>query len=265
MSERLTPDALSRREIKGSQIHIINRPPVSPNELLGGAEALLAGELYKHVQAKNGGASEDIVRSAFYNKLTDNSHKYDPSILRWQTLRQNAAGNTTGVRLTGVEGYYAGSGLNQTEIVEDIAQRGAEVLQMLPRGLKRDVFQTLAGGKATFPALIWLSSEFGALLGKYRAMRSMNSEARRFRANLPDFPGSKIEYKGGVAFEQFTVPILADDEILHACNGGDIADPADPYGFMYQIGRVGHPLYRAILDCIDPGEFQHLQYKQAVW
>lgn len=265
MSERITPDVPTRRETKGSRIYITNRPPVTPSDLLGGAESFLAGELYKQVRAKQQDDSDAAIRGAFYSTLTEKSHKYDPNILRWQTLRQNAAGNSTGVRLTGMEGYYAGSGLSDIEIVEDIAQEGASILRAMPRGLRQDVFQTLSGGKPTFPAIFWLSAEFGAVLAKYRAKRTMNSEARRFRENLPDFPGNKIQYSDGTKLENYAVPILPDENILHACASKDICDPSHPYGFMYHIGRVGHPLYRTVLENLDPGEVSRLQYKPAPW
>lgn len=264
MLEQLSPDVMRSREMKGSQIYIKNKPPVRPIDLLGGAEAIISGELYKSVQQKHQGEAADKVREVFYTGLTEKSHVHDPSLLRWQTLRQNPAGGDPNARLTGFEGYYAGSNLTPDEIVRHISAQGEEILKALPRGLRKEVFQTLQGEQPSFPAVLWLSTEFGALLGKYRAMRSMNSEARRFRASLPDVSGNKIQYNTDTTIEQFTVPVITGEEILQA-HMNDIQDPTAPYGFMHRIGQVGHPLYRAVIGSIDPSEIRYLQYKPVVW
>lgn len=263
MSEILKPDVTKSRELKGSQIYIRNRPPVRPIDMLGGMESFVAGNLYKAVEKKHPDEQADKVREVFYTGLVEKSHVYDPSILRWQTLRQNPVGDTN-ARLTGFEGYYVGSGLTPDEIVRSITQQGTEILKALPGGLKREVFKTLQGQGATFPAVLWLSAEFGALLGKYRAMRSLNNEAKQFRAGLPDFSGSKIQYNGDTSVEQFAVPVVSGDQIFQA-HMGDIQDPGSPYGLMHKIGQLGHPFYRAIIGSIDPEEMRYLQYKPAAW
>lgn len=263
MSEILGPLGVNKRERLGSSIHIVNSPPVRPLDLLGGAEAILAGELYKRVQKKMPDESVEATRKEFYKTITEASHKLDPNTLRWQTLRQNAAGNDT-ARLTGFEGYYAGSGLTPEEIVQDITNTGNEVLRVLPRGLRSDVSSTLSGEHSTFPAILWLSDTFGAMLGRYRSMRSQNKEAQRFRDSLAILPSTKISYiEGGK--RDFIVPVLTDNEVLRAYQTNIESDPLHPYTLMERIGRVGDSLVRTVTSSLDPAEINQLRYKPSYW
>ncbi len=263
MNEVLSPQGVNKRERLGSSIHIVNTPPVRPLDLLGGAEAILAGELYKQVQKKMPDESPEGVRKEFYKTITEASHKLDPNTLRWQTLRQNAVGSEQ-ARLTGFEGYYAGSRLTPEEIVQDITSTGDEVLRVLPSGLRKEVARTLTGEQPTFPAILWLSDTFGAMLGRYRAMRSHNKEAQRFRDSLAVLPSTKISYIDG-GKRDFIVPVLTDNEVLRAYQTNIESDPLHPYTLMEHIGKVGDSLVRTVTGSLDPTEINQLRYKPTYW
>lgn len=187
------------------------------------------------------------------------SRRYEASYLRWQLIRHipRFVGDDLS-RLTGFEPYFIGLNLTPNEIAEQVSQIGKAQLDKLSSSIFREkVYQMLNGESFDLSVCLWLNGVHGSLVAKLKAQTYKVPQAATFRdltRNLFLNPNPRrIDYSiNGQIIEnqQYFLPglsLLPELSRQDQYNERQIKDPSHSYGFMWYLGKVGHPIVRTLL------------------
>lgn len=242
-------------------------------KLQSSSEQLYFKNLFNRIIIKNNPPFTDYLshflltdnRGITTSYIKNSSRQYEKTYLVWQAIRHlwkmHYLHINPDIRLTGFEPYFIGLGYTPFTIYKKIEEIGKNQLAILKKdtGFGKTVYETLNEEKTNLSAFIWLNDTYNNILTKLEIILRRNKVASNYKNTAYQHFSryQPIEYKdnGMIILEQTyklpSLPMAEELQLPSKYNYKKCLDPSDPYGFMWKLGKVGHPLVKTTLDLLD--------------
>ena len=191
-----------------------------------------------------------------FDDIIKQSRVFDRPFLSWERVRLGVT--PVGALGTGFEGYVVGECVSEDEAISSLLEMGTAVWASIDRmypnmyAKKKEIEKVLRGESCNLEALEKLHTLFGALRARAAAKLHTNTQAQAFRNHTKQLVESLpqiayiVDEQGAVVQQEYTVPSEPVLGRLSTLSGLSAKEELAAVTMM-EIGKCGHPLFRAAL------------------